>query len=418
MAWSRRIWGYAAALLLLAAGVGGIYLALRYGPLRLGPAARARLGAAAPCTLEGRSRRGDCYQQAFTATVRSAGVAGAIAALQAVALVDRDANRNGHVYAHGIGIEGFQHLHNVPAAFDHCPVDFASGCGHGVIQAYLESQSEMDSATVNGLCTPYRKPGQPMWQLFQCVHGMGHGLDMMYRGNLPHALRTCDLLGDGWDRASCYGGAFMENIMEEIAPHHPASELAASHDHDHMGMDMGEPTFKRLDRTQPLYPCSIMETKYLQPCYEIQTAAILHYNRGSIRKTSEICDTAPDAMRPICYLSLGRDITSKAGRSPARTRRYCDQSGEKYRKWCYFGAAKALVDWGAQAEPGLAFCGVLGNVRGSLFCYQAVGEQIRALVGPEPERAALCAGITRKEALEACRYGAGIPGSTLPRDEG
>ncbi len=407
---------YAATLLLLAGGAGGAYLAVRYGPLRLNRAARVELGAAAPCTREAREVRGDCYRKAFTAIVRETGVAGAIVALKGVALLDRDVSRDGHVYAHGIGIEGFRHLRNVPAAFDHCPVEFASGCGHGVIQAYLESQSSMDSVTINALCAPYRKSGEPQWQLFQCVHGMGHGLDMMYGGDLPRALGTCDLLGDGWDRTSCYGGAFMENIMGEIAPHHPASELATSSDHDHARL--GHAAFKRLDPARPLYPCSIMAQKYLQPCYEIQTAAVLHFNKGSIRKAAETCDTAPEDMRPICYRSLGRDITSMARRDPDKTRRYCDQGGDKYRKWCYFGAVKSLVDWGARAEPGIAFCGVLGNARGALLCYQAVGEQIRALVGPEADRARLCAGASRKEGVEACRYGAGIPGSIQPTDEG
>ncbi len=410
-----KIGKYAAALLFLAAGTAGAYLAHRYGPLRLDQAALAQLGAAAPCARESRSLRGDCYRRAFTETVRAKGVAAAIATLQAVARRDRDASREGHVYAHGIGIEGYLHLRNVPAAFDHCPVEFASGCGHGVVQAYLESQSAMDSVTINGLCAPYRQPGEPQWQLFQCVHGMGHGLNMMYRGDLPRALGTCDLLGEGWDRASCYGGAFMENIMGGIAPHHPASELAASHEHDNMSM--GPAAFKRLDPADPLYPCSIMAQKYLPPCYEIQTAAILHFNRGSISKAADVCDTAPEDMQPICYRSLGRDITSKAGRNPDETRRYCDQSGEKYRKWCYFGAAKALVDWGARSEPGMTFCGVLGDAQGSLLCYQAVGEQIRALVGPDSARATLCATAARKDGVQACRFGAGIPGSTLPKDE-
>jgi hypothetical protein len=320
------------------------------------------------------------------------------------------------VYAHGIGIEGYLHLRSVPAAFDHCPVEFASGCGHGVIQAYLESQSAMDSVTINGLCSPYRRPDQPQWQLFQCVHGMGHGLNMMYGGDLPRALGTCDLLLEGWDRVSCYGGVFMENIMEEIAPHHPASELEASHARAHMGMNMGHSAFKRLDRAQPLYPCSIMAQKYLQPCYEIQTAAILHFNRGSIGKAAAVCDTAPEDMRPVCYRSLGRDITAKAGRDPRKTRRYCDLSADAYRKWCYFGAVKALVDWDASIEAGMAFCGALGDAPGSVLCYHALGEQVRALIGPQVEREKLCAGGSRPEAVDACRYGAGIPGSTLPKD--
>lgn len=399
-------------LALLAAGAGGAYLAHRYGPLRLGAETRARLGVAGDCVRQSRSLRGSCYRKALTAEVARTGVSGAIAALRTLARVDPAVDNEGHVYAHGIGIEGYLHARSIPETFDHCPVEFASGCGHGVIQAYLESRTAMDSVTINDLCAPYHAPGRTQWQLFQCVHGMGHGLNMMYRGDLPRALSTCDLLGEGWDRVSCYGGAFMENIMSEISPHHPATELAGqAHGHE------GHETFKRLDPSQPLYPCSIMERKYLHQCYEIQTAAILHFTRGSVPRTAEICDTAPEEMRGVCYQSLGRDITAKARRNPARVRYFCDLGTERYRPWCYFGAAKSLIDWGASAEPGIEFCEVVGTARGALFCFLAVGEQIRALGGPTPERERLCATAGRTEAVEACRYGAGLPGSQQPRDE-
>jgi hypothetical protein len=403
-----------AALSLLAVGVAGAYLAHRTGPIRLSREARDELGGAGECLRLSASARRGCYRKALTTEVARSGVAGAIAVLRKLARVDRAADNDGHVYAHGIGIEGYLHVRSVPATFEHCPVEFASGCGHGVIQAYLESQTAMDSVTINALCAPYHGPGRTQWQLFQCVHGMGHGLNMMYRGDLPRALGTCDLLGVDWDRASCYGGAFMENIMGEISPHHPATELAAAgHEHGSQGHE----TFKRLDPAQPLYPCSIMEQKYLPPCYEIQTAAILHFTRGSIPRTAEICNTAPADMRPVCYQSLGRDITAKARRNPARVRSFCDLGAEQYRAWCYFGAAKSLVDWSARAEPGIEFCNEVGTARGALVCHRAVGEQIRALGGPDPERERLCATAARAEAVEACRFGAGLPGSKPPRDD-
>lgn len=399
---------------LLAAGTSGAYLAYRYGPRRVSVEVRAQLGGAGDCVGLSRSKRGRCYQKALTAEVARTGVAGAIAALRAIAKVDPSAENDGHAYAHGIGIEGYRHARSIPATFDHCPVEFASGCGHGVIQAYLESQTAVDSVTINALCAPYRSPGRTQWQLFQCVHGMGHGLNMMYGGDLPKALNSCDLLGLGWDRASCYGGAFMENIVSEVSPDHPATELATQgHAHGHETPS----AFKRLDRSQPLYPCSIMAQKYLQQCYEIQTAAILHFTGGSVRKTARICETAPSDMRPTCYQSLGRDITAKARRNPGRTRRYCDMGAEQYRAWCYYGAAKSLIDWGAKAEPGIALCREVGTARGALFCFQAVGQQIRALGGPQPEQERLCATASRPEAVEACRFGAGLPGSRMPRDD-
>jgi len=82
---------------------------------------------------------------------------------------------------------------------------------------------------------------------------MGHGLTMLYAHDLPRALTDCDMLSDGWDRESCYGGAFMESVINATAPHHPATMLAA-HSHHHMAAT----TFKALDPADPLYPCSIM----------------------------------------------------------------------------------------------------------------------------------------------------------------
>jgi hypothetical protein len=398
---SRKTWIIAlgGATLLLSFAGGLVYWAHR-PPARDDPRL-ALAGAAAGCRRFSGDERRDCYRAALTETVRKEGVAGAMAALKAVAALDDDVEREGHVYAHGIGIAAYLARPSVPENFDRCPNDFASGCGHGVIQAYLESQVAVDSATINALCVPYREPGDTRWQLFQCVHGAGHGLVMMNGGDLPRALQVCDFLATAWDRDSCYGGAFMENIMGEISPHHPATELVAGHAH--------HASFKRLDSSDLLYPCSVMATKYLRTCYEIQTAAILHFTKGSIGKAARACDAAPEDWRPTCYASLGRDLTSRALRDPGKTKRLCARGGQRYRHWCYFGAVKSLVDWSAGPEAGMEFCRILGQETGWLLCYRAVGEQIASLVGPAEERATLCSTAERPEAIDACRYGAQLP---------
>lgn len=398
-------------LALAAAGAGSWFLYGRYGTIRLNPTERAQLSSAAPCTREPRAQRMDCYRKALTDRVDRDGVAAAVATLEILANVDPDVYRDGHVYAHGIGIEGYLHFKSVPETFGACPVEFASGCGHGVIQAYLESQSTVDSTSLNRLCGPYRDPAAGRWQLFQCVHGTGHGLNMMYRGDLPRALGACNFLDIAWDREACYGGVFMENIMSEIAPHHPATELASAHEHS------SRPAFKRLDPAEPLYPCSIMEAKYLRACYDIQTSAMLHYAKGNITKVARECDAAPLDWRPACHKSLGRDISSKARRDPRRTRRYCDQGDARYRPWCYLGAVKALIDWRASPADGLEFCRGLGDAPGWALCYQGVGEQVNSLAGPEGEREKLCAAAGRPVRVEACRYGAVLPGTMPPKDD-
>ena len=324
-----------------------------------------------------------------------------MAALKTLAAVDQDVEREGHVYAHGIGIEAYQRERSVAKVFGRCSTEFSSGCAHGVIQAYLESQTKVDSTSLTDLCQSYRDPSGTRWLLFQCVHGMGHGLDMLYEHDLPHALESCDLLADGWDRAACYGGAFMENIMHEISPHHPASELAAGHAH--------HSAFKALDPADPLYPCSIMARKYLQACYQIQTAAILHFTHGDISGAATVCDTAPPDWRPVCYQSLGRDISSYALRDPDKSIALCHQGAERYRPSCYVGVVKALVDWSASSASGMVFCERLGHLDGWLQCYEAVGQQVAVLVATDSERVKLCTEGGRPEAVTACRAGAGVP---------
>jgi len=357
--------------------------------------------AISPCAKEKKQARQACYRKELRERLTLGGVAGAMDRLRALATTDKSVYRDGHVYAHGIGIDGYLISRNVPWAFDQCSTDFSSGCAHGVIQAFLETQPHVDSLTLNALCAPYRVAESARWKLFQCVHGIGHGLDMMYRGDLPSALDSCELLDEQWDRESCYGGVFMENIMGEIAPHHPASQLASSHEH-HRG------SWKRLDSTDLLYPCSIMEPRHLRSCYEIHTSAILKFTGNDVAKTAAVCNTAPEALRPICYLSLGRDLTSRALRDPGKTKRLCQQSSEPYRRWCYYGAVKALVDWAASAEAGMTFCRRLGDEPGALLCFQGLGEQIQALAAKATERERLCSTASRADAVEACRFGAGI----------
>lgn len=345
-----------------------------------------------------------CYRRYLSARLAQAGVAAAAAALDSLAAADRDVAHHAHEYAHGIGIEAFGLSQDIAAIFAACGDGYSSGCRHGVIQAYFESRDAVTATEVEALCQPFKSPGASRWVLFQCVHGMGHGLTMFHDHDLPRALTDCDMLGDGWDRESCYGGAFMENVINATAPHHPATELAArstSESHHHAA-------FKAIDAADPLYPCSIMAERYLHACYQMQTSVILHLNGGKIGAAARECDRAPAHMRPVCYQSLGRDATAYTLRDPGKTADLCRQGSAANRPACYVGAAKALVDWTATTETALEFCRVVGDEPGGAICYQALGEEIATLLASADERARECTRAPDPVALAACRRGAGL----------
>ena len=345
--------------------------------------------------------RGACYERFFTNRLDVYGVANAVATLDTLIASDHDVSRRAHEYAHGIGIAAYARYPDIVSTFTACGQAASSGCRHGFIQGYFQAHDRMSAPDIQTFCNPFKGAGQARWILFQCVHGMGHGLTMFYEGDLPRALNSCDQLPDGWDRESCYGGAFMENDMSAIAPHHPASQLAAQSHHHHS-------SFKAIDPADPLYPCSVMADRYLRACFEIQTAVILHLNHGDIAAAARTCDRAVVSMRNTCYQSLGRDITSYAVRDAGKSADLCAKGEVAHRPACYIGVAKALVDWAATTDNAFKFCGIItpGGPEGRDACYVAIGEQIATLTADPTKRAAECDRAQSTDAIAACRRGA------------
>ena len=343
-----------------------------------------------------------CYTQLLSERLRRDGLASAVAALDSAATTDPYVTEHAHELAHGIGIEAYGRSPDITTTFDACGDGYSSGCRHGVIQAYFESREQVAPSDVESLCQPFKGATASRWVLFQCVHGMGHGLTMFHGHNLPMALEGCDMLTDGWDRESCYGGAFMESVINATAPHHPASQLAAEGHHH------SAEAFKAIDPNDPLYPCSIMAEKYLHACYQMQTSVMLNLNHGDIAAAGRSCEMAPAHMRSVCFQSLGRDITSYAVRDPQKTADLCRKASEPNRPACYFGAAKALVDWTATTDGAFTFCRLVADDAGGPACYQALGEEIATLVASVPEREEQCTRAQLPKAVATCRQGAGL----------
>jgi len=354
-----------------------------------------------------------CYAGPLDSVAARGEVRVAIGTLERIGALDRDVKRDAHVYAHGIGIAAGKRGGHVARTFAMCDERFQSGCYHGVIQAYFAAARTIGPAEVNALCEPFRGPGADRWIRFQCVHGMGHGLEMIYAHDLPKSLAGCDYLNDDWDRRSCYGGAFMENIVNVTMPKHPAHQLETHMAADMPGMDMSgmdhgaASAYKAVDAADPLSPCSSVAETYLVACYEMQTSVILYLNHGNIGAAAKTCDTAPLRMRYVCYQSLGRDISSYALQDHARSIAMCSLGTPRYRPWCYFGLVKNFIDLNARASDGLALCRELTGEADKMKCYEAVGEQVGTLRNDAGPRRELCA-PAEPAYLDACLFGARV----------
>jgi hypothetical protein len=388
--------------------------------------------------LQGCGRAGakkqECLEGALTSVLGTAGVDKALAALLILSREDTDVARDGHVYAHGIGISAYKTPETVSETFALCTTDFQSGCYHGVIQAYFSdsrgTQGGVTPARLNTLCQPYRTPAK-RWLEFQCAHGIGHGVMAVEKHHLLKALDTCDLLADTFEKQSCWGGAFMENVVNATQPHHmsvtrvaeagehaghdSASHAAAGQDmagHDMSAMeghgDHGaEEPFKALDPNEPLYPCTVVQERHRSACYLMQTSPILYANKGDFADAARQCGRTPEAYRSICYTSLGRDANSWSRGNREQAVTYCRTAPEVGQPWCIIGVVKNIVDVTADPRDGMSFC-LLAPDHTKPSCYNAVGQEIAILQPTMPGREQACLAAAAGYIPE-CRRGAGLP---------
>jgi hypothetical protein len=397
----------------------------------------------------GSAGRMQCLEEALLDTLRVGGIASAMATLERIGAADEQIRRDGHVYAHVIGLAAYTTPEEVGRSFAECTPAFQSGCYHGVIQSYFVDLAgggagQVTAEQVNALCASYRGDQDALWLLFQCAHGMGHGVTMLEEYHLPSALASCDLLTSSWERDACHGGVFMESIINETNPHHttgrpqqgdhahghahgqPAEQQPAAahdharHDHSHARAEPAavghaghaaardRPPFPALDPSDPHYPCSALADQYQQSCYMMQTSVVLHYTRGDFAAAAAMCDSAPVAHRETCYQSLGRDASSYSVQVHREGLRLCSVGDPALRSWCHVGYVKNVIDVTAEPRDGFSYCRLLPAGRDKEHCYRAVGQQIYLLAGQPERRAEICASAEAGYAAQ-CRAGADLP---------
>jgi hypothetical protein len=373
--------------------------------------ALARLARQQCAHVEGEARQ-KCYEAYFLALSGEGRVALALGALQSLSRLEKRVEADGHVYTHVIGIKAWQPGRDIATVFRSCNGLFQSGCYHGVIQSYLTAESGVDSAKVAWTCDLIEGNQTDRWLRFQCVHGIGHGLQMSWNWDLPRALRGCDWLPSAWDRESCYGGAFMENAVASIPGGHHASAQALSGGQadDEHGEHEGHAVapFKMRDSADALYPCSVVEEHYKAACFQLQGGIILQRNQYDFAKATADCDRAPEDLRHHCYLSLGTSASGLTVRDSRRAIQYCSNGDPGYQPWCFVGVVKNYIDVTARPEDGIAFCRLLPEGRNRRQCFVAVGEQVWVLhIADLAARDRECAKAAPDGDVD-CRYGAGL----------
>ena len=164
--------------------------------------------------------------------------------------------------------------------------------------------------------------------------------------NLFKSLSWCVHLKTSWDQSSCWGGAFMENIT--------ASDKSK----------------RFLSKTDYHFPCSVVEERYKNDCYVMQTSRMFEMGL-SANQVIEECKKA-GSYRLRCMQSLGRDKSNDArAGSHAEVSKICISLNiESDKNSCVTGVSYALADNTWDGRYVFPFCESFEKDGDKEYCYK------------------------------------------------
>jgi hypothetical protein len=233
---------------------------------------------------------------------------------------------------HVIGRTAVELYGDLAGAFGRGDPICSAGYYHGAVEAVMAkvgANKVLEEA--NTICADLREQQRYSTYHYNCVHGMGHGFMGVFQTELFESLYACDALMDGWEREHCYNGVFMENLSAMDNPIRPSKYLKAD---------------------QPLYPCTEVETRYKDECYDEQTAYAVYTQNDDYSRVFDLCATvAEEDFRPTCYQGLGGKVAAHSNKhvigeeAKAEAARKLCMLGEdsEARSNCVIGAARTTI---------------------------------------------------------------------------
>lgn len=278
----------------------------------------------------------DCYEAYYSAVVRDTSVADAFADLRSRYDTNAYVKAQCHPLAHVIGHAAIEKYPTVSEAYTHGDSFCWSGYYHGALEGVIAKMGRANVPNeLNTICADIPGKERYSFDYFNCVHGLGHGLMAYTNDELFEALSLCDRLEGTWEKRSCYGGVFMENVIIDNTNH----------------------VTKYLKPEDPIYPCNAVADTYKTDCFLMQTSYMLKATGNDYRKVFALCSGVGDGYRQTCYQSLGRDASGQNSSNAEITKARCLLgTDEEQQANCVNGAVKDFISYFRGFEEARAFC--------------------------------------------------------------
>ena len=298
---------------------------------------------------------------------------------------DPKVEQNCHRIAHVIGSAALARYDgNVAKAFAEGNSTCWSGYYHGILErAFANADSEVEMGNIARTICEDKGVRADTFILYQCVHGLGHGLMIQSGYDLPLSLKICHALAADWDQTSCTGGVFMENISSSYGV-----------------------KSRWLRDNDLVYPCNKVAKRDKTYCYLMVTSHILQVNGYKFGAAAKICSGVEAFGRNLCFQSLGRDASGFTRQDPVRIKGICAKAQGEGQAQCIYGAARDIVsnDAGVQRAPKL--CSTVAATYRPL-CFEGIGTIVGTLSATNNGRRRLCLNATR-QFVNDCARGAGV----------
>ena len=324
-----------------------------------------------------------CYRQAFGNLVFKEGPAKTLATVGTDSTTIPAVRADCHQIVHWVGHAALAYYHdNAGEALAHGAMTCNSGYYHGVIELSISGKPRSQIVPIVRKLCANPSVTKSTFLLYQCVHGLGHGL-MIYSGDdLPYALKVCDKLTTNFNQVACTGGVFMQNL------------------------DTGMISSRYVKPNNPIYPCTIVSQKHKYYCYLQVTERILQVVGYDWNKVAAWCRKSEKGWVATCFQSMGRDASGSTNYHPAQTLAVCARAGDMTGE-CIYGAARDYGNNYAGGKEAADFC-KLADVKYQGRCYEGIGTILGALNTFEKERRAACAAITPARYQRDCLKGAAV----------
>lgn len=300
-----------------------------------------------------------CYENYYKETTLIKGVETAFADMKERYNNDSYVTSNCHPLVHVIGNTAARNFTDVSEAFANGDAFCWSGYYHGIMETIIPRIGKANLANeLDGICEELREKrsifdvvlGRNVFDYYNCVHGLGHGIMGITYNELFESLDLCDRLSREWEQISCGSGVFMENIIIE--------NTGIKSDY--------------LKPEDPVYPCNDVSEKHRKYCFRMQTSYMLKIFHNDYQKVFALCKESAGNYIDECYQSLGRDASGSTASNIQKVKELC-LSGEDFRQQshCIIGAANDFLPYFNSNAQAYELCAAIPEELQSI-CFDAV----------------------------------------------